>query len=331
MSTQEHARKWKKRIEPFEEANWKTSTWQLINSSIPYLALWYLSAESMLDHWIWLTPLLALAASGFFMRIFIIFHDCGHYSFFKHPKTNEWVGLFTGFLTGFPYYKWRYEHALHHATSGNLNHRGIGDIWILTVNEYRQLSPKKKMIYRLYRNPLILFGLGPIYLFCKARMNRKGAERKERWNTYGTTIFILTSLLVLGSYWGWQVVLVVQGTIFYGSGIIGIWLFYIQHQFDGSYFEEQNKWNYFDAALQGSSFYKLPLILQWFTGNIGFHHVHHLGPRIPNYQLQKAHENVDAFRQVRHIGLRQSLDSLFYRLWDEEQKKFIHFSEIRDD
>jgi acyl-lipid omega-6 desaturase (Delta-12 desaturase) len=315
-------------VTPYENANCKDSLWQLANSVVPYLSLWCLAAISM-SYSFWITLPLAMIASGFFMRVFIIFHDCGHYSFFRNRKANEIVGVITGILTFFPYYKWRYEHAIHHATSSNLNHRGTGDVWILTVNEYLALPTFRRATYRLYRNPFVMFGLGPLYLLINARFNRKGAGRKERLNTYITNLFLLASIGLLCLLLSWQVVLVVQALILYCSGVAGVWLFYVQHHFEGAYFEEADDWDYFSAALRGSSFYKLPKLLQWVTGNIGFHHVHHLGPRIPNYNLQRLHESNVSLQKVPEIDLRLSLRSLRYRLWDEEQKKFVGFQGIR--
>lgn len=320
-------REWKDIVKRYERPDPKAALWQLANSVIPYLCLWWLAAHSMSDS-TWIAIPLAMMASGFFVRTFIIFHDCGHYSFLRNRRANEVIGVMTGFLTFFPYYKWRYEHAVHHATSGNLDNRGVGDIWILTVNEYRDLPPFRRLLYRLYRNPVVLFGFGPIYLLVNARLNRKNAGRRERWNTYITNAALVAAIAVLCALLGWKTVLVVQGLILYCSGIVGTWLFYVQHQFEGSYFEECSGWSYFDAALRGSSFYKLPGVLQWITGNIGFHHVHHLGPRIPNYNLQRAHQEVAAFQSIQPITLRRSLSSLRYRLWDENQKTFVGFREL---
>lgn len=313
---------------PYDHPNRRTSTWQLITSLVPYFGGWYLAAVSM-SYSYWLTLGCAILASGFFIRTFIIFHDCGHYAFFKSRASNEWIGTITGVLTFFPYFKWRYEHAVHHATSGDLERRGVGDIWTLTVKEYSGLSRFRRIVYRVYRNPFILFGLGPVYLFTHARFNRRKAGRKERWNTYLTNLLLIGLVGGLCFCVGWRIVLVVQGLILYVSGVIGVWLFYVQHQFDPSYYTEHKDWDYFDSALEGSSFYRLPKILQWITGNIGFHHVHHLGPRIPNYNLPKLHACLSRTQDVQQIDLRTSLRSLRYRLWDSDQKKFVGFHESR--
>lgn len=273
--------------------------------------------------------LLAVLASGFFVRVFIIFHDCCHHSFFQNRKANEVVGIITGILTFFPYHQWKYEHSVHHATSSNLERRGTGDMWTLTVNEYTELSQSRRLVYRLYRNPFVMFGLGPIHLFLNQyRLNRKGAGRKERLNTHVTNFTLAGVLGLLCLILGWKGVLLVEGPILYLSGMIGIWLFYVQHQFEHTYFEKAEKWDYLSAALKGSSFYKLPKVLQWITGNIGFHHIHHLGPRVPNYSLQKAHESSPFLQDVSSISLLSSLRSLRYRLWDEDNNRFVGFKDI---
>lgn len=237
--------------------------------------------------------------------------------------------MITGLMAFFPYHRWKYEHAVHHATNSNLNRRGTGDIWTLTVDEYVESSRIQRLSYRFYRNPLVMFGLGPIYiLLIQYRFNRKGAGRRERLNTLGTSLALaaLVGLLCWGI--GWHDLLLVEGPILYFSGMAGIWLFYVQHQFEDSYFETEDKWDYVRAALHGSSLYKLPRFLQWMTGNIGFHHIHHLGPRIPNYHLQRIHDGNPSLQQVPAIGLLASLRSLRYRVWDENNKKFVGFREI---
>src|SRR5699024_2395484 len=197
----------------------------------------------------------------------------------------------TGVITLFPYEKWKRDHSIHHATSSNLDKRGVGDVWIMTVEEYIDAPLTKRLAYRMYRNPIVMFGLGPLYLFLVSnRLNRKGANRRERLNTYITNISILVIYSALIYVIGWQAFLIVQLPMLFVSGSLGIWLFYVQHQFEDSYFEDESKWNFVKAAVDGSSYYKLPKILQWITGNIGYHHVHHLSPRVPNYHLEAAHD-----------------------------------------
>lgn len=321
---------WKKNIAPYERPYIRRSIWQLVNTLVPFVILWYLAYLSLSVSY-WLTLALAIPAAGFLIRTFIIFHDCCHHSFFKSRKANTIVGTITGILTSCPYYQWRYTHSVHHATSSNLNKRGVGDIWTLTMDEYLSLSPVRKLVYRIYRNPFVMFGLGPIYIFLiDYRFNRKRAGRAERINTYVTNLGIIGGAGSLSWIVGWQEVLLVQGPIFLLSGMAGIWLFYVQHQFEDTYFENEENWDYVSAALQGSSFYKLPKILHWFTGNIGFHHIHHLSPKVPNYNLQRAHEENAFLQEVPAIGMISSLRSLRYRLWNEQTKKFVGFREIKD-
>ncbi|PGO22464.1 fatty acid desaturase [Bacillus cereus] len=304
--------------------------WQIINTVVPFIILWYLAYKSLsVSYWLALVP--SLLAAGFMTRIFIIFHDCTHHSFFKNRRVNRIVGTCMGVLTLFPFDQWGHEHSVHHATSGNLDKRGTGDIWTLTVDEYLAASFRLRLAYRLYRNPFVMFGLGPIYVFLlKNRFNRKGARQKERMNTYLTNVLIVALVGLLCWAIGWQSFLLVHGTIFLIAGSIGIWLFYVQHTFEDSYFEEDKEWEYVKAAVEGSSFYKLPKILQFLTGNIGYHHVHHLSPRVPNYKLEEAHNNTLPLKNVPTITLATSLRSLRFRLWDEKSNNFVTFKDVKN-
>ncbi|PDY23556.1 fatty acid desaturase [Bacillus cereus] len=304
--------------------------WQIINTVVPFIILWYLAYKSLsVSYWLALVP--SLLAAGFMTRIFIIFHDCTHHSFFKSRRVNRIVGTCMGVLTLFPFDQWGHEHSVHHATSGNLDKRGTGDIWTLTVNEYLAAPFRLRLAYHLYRNPLVMFGLGPIYVFLlKNRFNRKGARKKERMNTYLTNVLIVALIGVLCWAIGWQSFLLVHGTIFLIAGSVGIWLFYVQHTFEDSYFEEDKEWEYVKAAVEGSSFYKLPKILQFLTGNIGFHHVHHLSPRVPNYKLEEAHNNTLPLKNVPTITLATSLRSIRFRLWDEQSNNFVTFKDVKN-
>ncbi|UII54218.1 fatty acid desaturase [Cytobacillus spongiae] len=319
----------RKQMNPFEKANTKSSVIQILNTIVPFFLIWYLAYESLSISYL-LTLALCVVNAGLLVRIFIIFHDCCHYSFFKNRTANKILGTITGVLTIFPFGKWGHEHSVHHATSSNLDKRGTGDIWMLTVEEYKAASPAMKLGYRLYRNPFVMFVLGPIYVFLfKNRFNRKGARRNERINTY------ITNLLIVGLYsfmcWliGWEAFLMIQGPIFFLSGAAGVWLFYVQHTFEDSYFEEDKEWEYVKAAVEGSSFYKLPKLLQWITGNIGYHHVHHLSPRVPNYLLEEAHNQTESLQNVPTITLSTSIESLKFRLWDEENDKFVGYKEAK--
>ncbi|AXN38245.1 MULTISPECIES: fatty acid desaturase [Peribacillus] len=327
--TLQNTKNLRKQVAPFEQSTTKESIWQIINTLGPFIILWYLTYISLsVSYWLALVP--AVIAAGFLTRIFIIFHDCTHHSFFKSRRINRIVGTAMGVLTLFPFDQWGHEHSVHHATSGNLDKRGTGDIWTLTVDEYLAAPLKLRLAYRFYRNPLVMFGIGPIYVFLlKNRFNRKGARKKEKMNTYLTNVLIVVLVGLLCLAVGWQSVLLVQGSIFLISGSVGIWLFYVQHTFEDSYFEEDKEWEYVKAAVEGSSFYKLPKLMQFLTGNIGYHHVHHLSPRVPNYKLEEAHNNTLPLKNVPTITLATSLRSIRFRLWDEENKNFIGFKDLR--
>ncbi|MCR2822816.1 fatty acid desaturase [Lederbergia panacisoli] len=319
----------RKQIAPYEKSNTKNSVRQVINTLVPFFSLWVLAYFTLSFSYL-LTLGICIIAAGFLVRIFIIFHDCCHGSFFKNRHANNILGTVTGILTFCPYEQWKHSHSIHHATSSNLNKRGTGDVWVLTVDEYMEASQMKKLAYRLYRNPFVMFVLGPIYIFLIAyRFNVKNARPRERRNTHITNIAIVAITALLCWAIGWQAFLLIQGPIFFISGSLGIWLFYVQHQFEDSYFENQDEWDYVKAALDGSSYYKLPKILQWLTGNIGFHHVHHLSPRVPNYYLEEVHNNHERLQEVQTITLKTSLRSLKFRLWDEHGKRFIGFKEVK--
>lgn len=319
----------RKQVVSYEKSDTRNSIRQVFNTFVPFFLLWYFAYISLSVSYL-LTLGFAVVAAGFLTRIFIIFHDCCHGSFFKNKRVNEVLGTITGVMTLFPFKQWQYSHNVHHASSGNLDKRGIGDIWMMTVDEYMAASFWTRLQYRIYRNPLVMFVIGPVYVFLITnRFNRKGAKRKERMNTYLINFLIVALVILCGFTLGWQSFLLVQGTIFMISGAAGIWLFYVQHTFEDSYFEENEDWEYVKAAVEGSSFYKLPKILQWLTGNIGFHHVHHLNPRVPNYKLEAAHYNTEPLQHVPTVTLSTSLQSLRFRLWDEQSKKFVGFKHVR--
>ncbi len=319
----------KKDIAPYEKSSLKASVRQISNSVLPYLLLWFLAVQSLAISY-WLTLAFTIIAAGFLIRIFILFHDCCHQSFFKNRHANEILGTITGILTFFPFHQWKHSHSIHHATSSNLNKRGTGDVWILTVEEYLAASRWVRLGYHLYRNPLVMFGFGPFFIFLiQNRINRKAAKKRERLNTYITNIALVSVSALLCWAIGWQAFLMIQTPIFLISGAAGIWLFYVQHQFEDSYFEQEESWDFVKAAIDGSSYYKLPLVLQWLTGNIGFHHIHHLSPRVPNYNLEKAHNNIPVLQTANTITIKTSLQSLRFRLWDTHSKKFVGFREVR--
>lgn len=320
----------RKDVMPFAKSQTKASIIQLFNTILPFFALWFLAYQSLSVSFLF-SLVFSIGAAGFMIRSFIIFHDCAHQSFFKSKKWNTFFGTLTGIITHFAFEKWKREHSIHHATSGNLDKRGIGDIWVMTVEEYEQAGKLERLKYRLYRNPLIMFGLGPLSLFLyDNRFNRKGAKKKERMNTYLINVSIVAIYCLIGLTLGWHVLLMVQLPIIYVAGMLGIWLFYVQHQFEDSYFENESEWDYVKAAVDGSSYYKLPKWLEWMTGSIGYHHVHHLAPRVPNYSLEKAHENTPPLHQATTITLKSSLESIKFRLYDEKEKTFVTFREMKE-
>jgi omega-6 fatty acid desaturase (delta-12 desaturase) len=318
----------KQDVAPYEKTDMKSSVIQIVNTLIPLFVLWY-AAYASLSVSYWLTLPIIVAASGFVVRTFILFHDCCHQSFFKNRLANDILGTITGVLTLVPYQQWKHTHAMHHATSSNLDKRGVGDLWVLTVDEYLASPLRRRIAYRLYRHPLIMFGIGPTFTFLiDYRFNRPAAKRKERINTYVTNLSLVSLYALLCWAIGWQAFLMIQGPVLFISGLMGVWLFYVQHQFEETYFEHEDEWSYVKAAVDGSSYYKLPKALQWITGNIGFHHVHHLSPKVPNYNLEKAHNASVPLQQATTITIRTSLQALRYRLWDENSKTFISFREM---
>lgn len=286
-----------------------------------------------LNYSIWITLLLAFPASGFAIRLFIIQHDCGHGSFFKLQRANDLCGLFCSIFTFTPYHYWRKTHAIHHKSSGNLENRGVGDIYTMTVKEYFRKSRWGKLKYRLYRNPLILFIVFPTILFLiiyRFPSPKYRDLRNYRFSVYLTSLVI--GLLIGMLIWlvGLKSFLLIQLPISIITSSTGTWLFYIQHQFEDTYWADVENWDFSQAALHGSSYYKLPKILQWFTGNIGFHHIHHLSPRIPNYLLEKCQkENPELQETAKVLTIRTSLKSILLSLWDENQKKLISFRQSK--
>ncbi len=320
---------WQQAVANYQKPDLLRSVWQLVNTLIPYCLLWYVMYRS-LEVSYWMTLALAFPTAGFLVRIFIIFHDCGHGAFFKSQRANDIVGFVTGVLTMTPYHGWRHEHATHHATAGDLDRRGVGDIWTLTVKEYLALPPWERWKYRLYRNPLVMFLFGPLFVFLiRHRFAQRDARKRERYSVYWTNLALAGIVIVMSVTIGLTSFVLVQLPIIVIAAAAGIWLFYVQHQYEGVYWERHNKWDYVTVALEGSSFYKLPKVLQWFTGNIGFHHVHHLSPRIPNYYLERCHNADPMFQQVKAITLWPSLKSISFRLWDEDRHELVGFDSLK--
>jgi omega-6 fatty acid desaturase (delta-12 desaturase) len=307
---------------------WK-GIWQLVNTLPPYSAL-FAGAVIALKISFWLSLPVILLASGFLIRTFIIFHDCGHGSFFKSKRANTFWGIVTGIITFTPYHYWHANHARHHATSGNLSKRGYGDVWMLTVKEYAESSRRERLKYRFYRNPIVMFFLGPLFiLLITHRFARRKASRADRISIYVANIGSLVSAAALIALIGWKAYLIVQGLILYFGLVCGVWLFYVQHQYEEVYWSRDSAWDFVKASLEGSSFYDLPRIFRWFTGNIGYHHIHHLNPRVPNYRLVDCHGAVSNNSRVATINLAASLKSLRLHLWDEETGCMISFRRAR--
>jgi len=316
---------WRQAVAAYQSPDLRRSLWQLANSVVPYLALWYL-AYRLLAVSYWLALPVQILAGGFLIRIFIIFHDCGHGSFFTSRKANDAVGFLTGVMTFTPYYDWWAEHARHHATAGDLDRRGVGDVWTMTVDEYRAAPLRRRFGYRLYRNPLVMFGLGPLYVFLiKQRFPRAQNGPRGRLSVHLTNLALVAIFGALVATIGFGRTLLVQLPILAIGGAAGIWLFYVQHQFEGVYWERRAKRDHVTVAMKGSSFYALPRILQWFSGNIGFHHIHHLSPTIPNYRLPECYREQKVFQGVDRLTLRSSLRSLRLRLYDESSRRLVGF------
>jgi omega-6 fatty acid desaturase (delta-12 desaturase) len=320
---------WKEIVARYQRPDLGRALWQIVNTLVPYVALWFLMRLA-LSVSIWCALPLAVLAGGFLVRVFIICHDCSHGSFFKARWANDVVGSIAGMLCFTPFYRWRWEHSVHHASSGDLDRRGIGDIWTMTVREYLAAPRRKRFAYRLARNPFILFILAPLFLFLIVeRIPTKREGPRERLSVYGTDLAL--ALVITAMCWamGWKSFLLLQGVAIMVAGTLGVWLFYVQHQFEDAYWENGEEWDFEKAALQGSSYYKLPRILQWFSGNIGFHHIHHLSPRIPNYRLEECHYAEPLFRAVKPITLFSSFKTINYRLWDEQTRTLVGYPSSR--
>jgi len=322
-------RAWIEVISNYNKPDIRKSIWQIINSLGPYILLWIAMYYSLRISYL-LTLGLAFIAAGFLTRMFIIFHDCGHGAFFRTEKANRVVGTILGSLVLTPYDYWHREHMIHHQTVGNLDKRGSGDVWTLTVEEYDRLSSWNKFVYRLYRNPIMLFVIGPFFLFVIwFRIPRKSMDRAGRKSVHITNLIILVFVSALILLMGWKAFLLIQLPIIYIGTVAGVWLFYVQHQYEDVVWTRQEKWDYKTMAMEGCSFMKFPKLLQWFTGNIGFHHIHHLSPKIPNYNLERCHRENQMFNGIKPVTFIPSLRTLSLRLWHEKAGKLISFRQFR--
>ena len=319
---------WRRIVAPYERPDRWRSNWQLINTLVPYALVWAAMIWSLQVSY-WLTLALAVIGAGLLVRTFILFHDCGHGSFFKSRRANTFWGYLLGVLTFTPNYLWWHEHAEHHAGAGDLGQRGVGDVWTMTVKEYLAASRSTRFQYRLVRNPICLFLIAPSILFLIVhRFALNGAKERARRSVVMTNLGILAVAVVLGGMIGFKAYFMIQLPIIMIAASMGVWMFYVQHQFEDTYWDVKPQWDYYKEAMEGSSFYKLPRVLQWFTGNIGFHHIHHLSPRIPNYFLERCYKENPLFQKIQPITFWSSLQSLKFRLWDEQNRQLISFAEM---
>ncbi len=322
---------WYGAIAEFERPDLRKTVWQLVDTLVPYGVLWFLMIRSIqLDYAYWVTLALALPAGGLLVRVFALFHDCCHGSFFRSNRANRAVGYFLGSLCFTPFDDWRHSHWRHHATAANLDYRGTGDVWTLTVEEYLKASPLQKQLYRLFRNPLVLFGLGPLFYFViSERFSSRGVGKMEHRSVVVTNLVLAAIALLAAWTIGLGTYVMIQLPVLMVAATAGVWLFYVQHQFEGVYWARRDNWSAFKAALEGSSFYKLPRILQWFSGNIGLHYIHHVRPRVPNYNLERCYHAIPELQTVKPLSMLGSLKSLRLRLWDEAKEQLVGFRALR--
>ncbi|HTC72253.1 MAG TPA: fatty acid desaturase [Solirubrobacteraceae bacterium] len=328
-SSQPQGAFWRETLAPYAKPHLGRSLRDLATSVLPYLALSVAMYAALKVSYL-LVLAIAIPAAGFLVRTFILFHDCSHGSFLASRRANLWLGTVLGLFVYSPFLRWRHDHAIHHATSGDLDRRGGGDVRTLTVSEYQALPARARLGYRLFRNPLVMFGIGPIVaLLVGPRIVAKSARPRMRQSVLGTNVAL--ALLIAALCWlvGWRDYLLIQAPTLLLAGSAGIWLFYVQHQFEDAYWESADTWSYADAALRGSSYLKLPRVLQFFSGNIGLHHVHHLSARIPNYNLQRAHDENAIFHEVPTLSLGDGLRAVRLKLWDEKHRRMVTFAEAR--
>jgi len=321
---------WRAVVARYAGADWARSLWQFANT-LGLLVVALVIGYQLMPVAPWATALFILVIAGLLIRTFIIMHDCAHGSFLPWPKVNDAIGFITGVLTFTPFLQWRRDHAIHHASSGDLERRGTGDVSTLTVAEYEALSRVGKLKYRLYRHPIVLFGLGPLYMIVLSRWRTLSTSTGPTllWNVWTTNIAIASTATIFILTVGWESVVLLYFPAMYIALASGIFLFYVQHQFEEAYWERGQQWDYATAAITGSSFLQLPPVLNWFTGNIGFHHVHHLGPKIPNYRLPQAHAENTIFEAAPVLTLGTAVKTLRLALWDEAQGKLVSFRELR--
>lgn len=321
---------WFQTTTKYARATTGKSLWQIMNTLVPYFALWAAMIYTVEQGYpYWVTLVLAVLAGAILVRVFILFHDCCHGSFFTSQRANTIVGYLTGVMTFTAFDDWRHAHNRHHATAGDLDRRGVGDIWTMTIDEYLSAPLAKRFAYRFYRHPFVLLGMGSALLFLVfQRFPTTGAGWRERRSVFYTNVALLFVLAVASWAIGLRTYLLIQAPIILIAGSLGLWLFYIQHQFEDVYWVRHKSWDPLQVALEGSSYFKLPKALQWLTGNIGFHHIHHVRPSIPNYNLQQCHNKVAVFQRVKPVTLRSSFRSLRLGLCDEKRNKLVGFRSL---
>jgi omega-6 fatty acid desaturase (delta-12 desaturase) len=326
------AAEWIGILSRYRDPNLVRSSFEIVVTAVPFIALWVAIWAAWEFGYGWVSALLVIPAAAFLVRLFLIQHDCGHGSFFRSKAMNDWVGRVIGVLTLTPYDAWKRAHAIHHGTSGNLDKRGIGDLDTLTVREYRALPFWGRLRYRLYRNPLVLFGIGPIYMFMLRHRLPLGPTVRH-WRAWvspmATNAAIIAVVVGLMYLIGWKTFLLTQIPITVIAGVIGVWLFFIQHQFEDTFWATEGGWSVQDAALRGSSYYVLPKPLAWLTAHIGIHHVHHLYARIPFYRLPQVLRDQTRLANASRISLLESLGCVRLALWDDAQKRLLSFREAR--
>ena len=331
-ASERDARGWIQILSRYRDPDLGRSIIEIAITLGPFVTLWALALTVYYLGFWWLSLLLAVPSAGFLVRLFMIQHDCGHGSFFRHRLANDWVGRLLGVLTLTPYDYWRRMHAIYHATSGHLERRGVGDVDTLTVGEYLSGTLWKRICYRIYRNPFVMFGLGPVYIFVLKHRLPFGMMRRglAPWlSTMGTNVMIAGIVTTLIWFTGVKPFLLVHLPIILLSGSIGVWLFYVQHQFEHTFWADEGAWSMHEAALRGSSHYELPGILRWVTANIGIHHVHHLCSRIPFYRLPRALDDHSELRNLSRLTLTESFRCVHLALWDERRRRLVSFREMR--
>jgi len=320
---------WREQLAPYARPRPLLTALDILTGPVAYLALWPLMVWSLGVSY-WLTLLISIPAAGFLLRTFILFHDCTHGSLFARRETNLWFGRAFGLLVFHPFAHWRHSHAVHHGSAGDLDRRGAGDVMTMTVAEYRQAPLRARLSYRAFRNPAVMFGLGPVWaLVVQPRIPPSTANRALRNSVWLTNLAVIVLVAGVCLLIGWQEYLLVQTPMVLIAGSMGVWLFFVQHQFEDVYWESSEDWSYADAALRGSSHLKLPKPLQFFTGNIGLHHVHHLSTRVPNYSLQAANDGLSVFADVPVLTFWQSLRCTRFKLIDERTGRLLTWRQAR--